>query len=74
MSLIRAEDYLYEHPKHVPNMYWSELIKTMDEFDQLLEIGTLLFIKRKRKSSPFSKKRFKKKLTSSKTFINTSRA
>jgi hypothetical protein len=74
MSLIRAEDYLYEHPKHVPNMYWSELIKTMDEFDQLLEIGMLLFIKRKRKSSPFSKKRFKRKLTSSKTFINTSRA
>ncbi len=36
MSLIRADDYLYEHPKHVPNIYWSELIKTIDEFDQLL--------------------------------------
>ncbi len=74
MSLIRAEDYLYEHPKHVPNMYWSELIKTMDEFDQLLEIGIFYFIKRKRKSSPFSNKKYKKKYNSSKISINTSRA
>jgi hypothetical protein len=29
MSLLRSEDYLYEHPKHVPNIYWSELIKTI---------------------------------------------
>jgi len=36
MSLLRAEDYLYNNPKHANNIYWSELLKTIDEFDQLI--------------------------------------
>lgn len=50
MSLLRASDYLYDHPKHVPNIYWSELIKTIDQFDQLLEICTINNLQKKKRN------------------------
>jgi hypothetical protein len=36
MSLLRPEDYL--RSSAAVNIYWSELLRTVDEFDQLIEL------------------------------------
>ena len=38
MSLIRPEDFV--HTSAVINPYWNELLNTVDEFDQLMELCT----------------------------------
>jgi hypothetical protein len=38
ISMIRPEDYLNTVSPF--NVYWAELLRTVDEFDQLMELCT----------------------------------
>lgn len=44
MSLTQPEDYLRNTVGF--NLYWGELLRTVDEFDQLIELGNLHTIKK----------------------------
>ncbi len=46
MSLIRPEDFVNNGT--VLNPYWAQLLSTVDEFDQLMELCTLFPSNRKK--------------------------
>lgn len=53
MSLVQPEDYLKSSLGL--NHYWNELLRTVDEFDQLIELGSQLFTQKSAKLLPVSK-------------------
>lgn len=53
MSLVQPEDYLKNSLGL--NHYWNELLRTVDEFDQLIELGSPSFTQRSAKSPHASK-------------------
>jgi hypothetical protein len=53
MSLVQPEDYL--NNSLGLNHYWNELLRTVDEFDQLIELGNRLVIQKNAKLQHVSK-------------------
>lgn len=51
MSLIRADDFVQTGA--VINPYWAQLLSTVDEFDQLMELCTIDTILREEGDSKF---------------------
>jgi hypothetical protein len=53
MSLVQPEDYLKNSLGL--NHYWNELLRTVDEFDQLIELGNRFAIQKNAKLQHVSK-------------------